>query len=286
MAFLSRGHMPGEGPYGRHLNAAIDYTLNCQGSRGLIAKRIWDKTTYNHAIGGIMLSEVYGMTDRPRGERIRTAVERALAHTLSIRKPDPTRRGRRAGWRYMSRRPPEDADVLVTAWQLMFLRSARNAGFQIPAEVIDNAMACVKRCYRPASGAFCYQPNGRYCSAATSASGILALSLGGLHNTDMARNAGNWLIAHPLGGYRGAPQKNRYYHYSIYYCSLAMFQLGERYWESFYPAAVRTLLANQRGDGSWPAETGDMLMYGNAYTTALVVQSLAPAYQLVPIYQR
>ena len=30
MAFLSRGHTPGFGPYGKQLDRAIDYVLSCQ----------------------------------------------------------------------------------------------------------------------------------------------------------------------------------------------------------------------------------------------------------------
>src|SRR3989442_15362643 len=36
MAFLSRGHQPGAGPYGKRINRAIDYVLSCQGPNGLI----------------------------------------------------------------------------------------------------------------------------------------------------------------------------------------------------------------------------------------------------------
>jgi hypothetical protein len=66
-----------------------------------------------------------------------------------------------------------------------------------------------------------------------------------------------------------------------------MYQLGNRYWEDFYPRAVHTLLENQQRDGSWPAEgyPGDGV-FGNAYTTALAVLSLGAANQLLPVFQR
>jgi hypothetical protein len=37
MAFLSRGHQPGFGPYGQQLNRAIDYVLSCQQDDGLFS---------------------------------------------------------------------------------------------------------------------------------------------------------------------------------------------------------------------------------------------------------
>jgi hypothetical protein len=45
------------------------------------------------------------------------------------------------------------------------------------------------------------------------------------------------------------------------------------------------LLANQEPEGSWTPDSRD-LPFGNAYGTALVVLTLTPPYQLLPIYQR
>jgi hypothetical protein len=66
-----------------------------------------------------------------------------------------------------------------------------------------------------------------------------------------------------------------------------MYQLGGRYWEQFFPGVVKTLLANQQSDGSWPAESHfHDAQFGNAYTTALMVLTLGAPNQLLPIYQR
>src|SRR5207249_2887089 len=39
MAFLSRGHQPGNGPYGEHINRAIDFVLSCQMTNGLFSRQ-------------------------------------------------------------------------------------------------------------------------------------------------------------------------------------------------------------------------------------------------------
>ena len=77
------------------------------------------------------------------------------------------------------------------------------------------------------------------------------------------------------------------YHYGVFNCTQAMYQLGGKYWQQFYPPTVKVLLDNQQPRGSWPAEsrTGDR-KYGNAYTTALVVLSLGAPNQLLPVFQR
>jgi hypothetical protein len=66
-----------------------------------------------------------------------------------------------------------------------------------------------------------------------------------------------------------------------------MYQLGGEHWSRFFPWVVNTLLANQRDDGSWPAESHYYdAQFGNAYTTALVVMTLGAPNQLLPIFQR
>jgi hypothetical protein len=75
------------------------------------------------------------------------------------------------------------------------------------------------------------------------------------------------------------------YHYGTYYCSQAAFQLGGDDWATLYRRISETLLANQHPDGSWDAESRDTV-FGNVYSSALVVLTLTPPYQLLPIYQR
>ncbi len=61
------------------------------------------------------------------------------------------------------------------------------------------------------------------------------------------------------------------YHYGVFYCSQAMYQMGGHYWEQFFPATVPVLLANQSEDGSWQEESNQDMRFGRTYTTALVV---------------
>ena len=110
----------------------------------------------------------------------------------------------------------------------------------------------------------------------------------GEHNTEIARRAGDWILAQRHRTYNGpAPGKLDRYHYSTYYCSQAMFQLGGEYWFQFFPGLLDVLVENQNADGSWDAESNrNDYKYGSVYSTALTVLTLTPPYQLLPIYQR
>lgn len=301
LAFLSSGHLPGSGPYGEHLNRAIRFVSGCRQADGLLSYRPPDATMlpynaahtaiYNHAIGALLLSETYGMTGEDDGETLCQSIEDAVRFTLerqSVPKTDPVNQG---GWRYIRRwQGTESSDLSVTSWLVLHLRSARNAGFEVPKESIDDAVRYIERCFEPKQKAFTYGliSFDRHITRAVTGAGVVSLSMAGVHQTEMARSAGKWILDHPFTEYRGSygtSGEDRFF-YSLFYCTLAMHQLGGEYWSGYYPKIVPLLLGNQRAEGAWDTEAGGDAMYGNAYTTALVVLSLSAPYQLLPIYQR
>jgi hypothetical protein len=175
----------------------------------------------------------------------------------------------------------------------MFLRSAKNAGFEVPSETIDQAVAYVRRCYSKEYGAFGYDPGpGDSRSRGMAGAGILAYAHAGFHNAPEALRSGDWILQYNFDEYNKVEPftqdwKNDRYHYGVFNCCQGMYQLGGRYWAEFFPRAVKTLLANQRADGSWEAESHHYdARFGNSYTTALVVLTLGAPNQLLPIYQR
>ncbi|WP_145374447.1 prenyltransferase/squalene oxidase repeat-containing protein [Symmachiella dynata] len=295
MAFLSRGHIPGQGPYGEQLNRAIEYVLASQQPNGLLCRLRaggdeWKMFGgYHHPIAGLMLGEVYGMTGSPQHARIRTAIEKALLFSRREQtkpRPYPQEKG---GWRYLSR-SALDADLSITAWQLMFLRSAKNAEFDIPESHIDEAVRFVRRCYDPQRGSFSYGLRGRqrsFFSRSMAGAGILSLSLAGEHQTDIARKTARFILDHPFDRFNrgGLTAEDRYY-YGAYYCSQAMYQLGGENWRKFYPDLLQTFADNQRDNGAFDREANQDGPLGFCYSTSFAILALTPPYQLLPIYQR
>jgi len=297
MAFLSRGHLPDQGPYGKRLGRAVDFVLATQQKSGVFSyiahntsPEAGHAALYNHAMTGLMLSEVYGMTESDRQDQIRTALTKAIAFArMTQRIPKHDRRDT-GGWRYLSPRNRNYSDMSVTSWFLMFYRSARNAEFDVPQQYVDDAMSYVRRCFYRRKRAFVYRINSANTSRSLRrgvvGSGIVALSLAGEHQTKTAQLAGDWILDADFKQYNRTPHKKDRYHYSAFYCSQAMFHLGGEYWTKFYPELMDVLITNQRANGSWDAEALHDTMYGNVYTSALTVLALTPPYQLLPIYQR
>jgi hypothetical protein len=204
----------------------------------------------------------------------------------------------RGGWRYLNVTAEIsealDSDLSVTGWQLMFLRSAKNAGFDVPQEPIDEAIGFVRRCFIPKYGSFLlFTSESDHRTRGMAGAGILALAHSGMHDAPEARQAGDWLLRYSFSPYNAQETFGKSgwvddrYHYSAFNCCQAMYQLGGHYWEEFFPPFVRTILASQRPDGSWEPEShSDDQIYGNAYTTALVLLSLGAPNQLLPVFQR
>jgi prenyltransferase beta subunit len=303
MAFLSSGHLPGQGPHGESLDKAIDFVIDCQRDDGLFSLQdthlpadVWTEAThaatYNHAISGLMLGEVYGQTDAARARKIAPAIHRALEYTRRMQLRRKRFEVDKGAWRYIKDVPISssgggDADLSATAWHILFLRSAKNAEFNVPTEYVRDALQFIRNCYQPETGAFTYAlyTNGRVPTRATTGAGVLCLFLSGRHDRSIEKKAGQWIVDHPFRPYNGSLHVTDRYFYSAYYCSQAAFQLGGRYWEAFYPGLAEVFLENQAESGAWDAEAVDR-EFGNAYSTALAVLALTPPYQLLPIYQR
>jgi hypothetical protein len=216
MAALSRGHVPGEGPLSTHVERAIDYVLASQRPNGLLARYAHDgpveprpmehfmgvAAAYNHAISGLMLSEAYAMTAGEQTARIQPAIEKALAATLKWQKWPKPRNVDLGGWRYLHPYEGIESDLSIVGWQLMFLRSSKNAGFDVPQEPIDNAVEYVMRCFDKRHGVFVYTiERSDKRSRGMAGAGILALAHAGRHNRPEAVRSAEWLLRYPFDNY-------------------------------------------------------------------------------------
>jgi len=310
MAFVAHGHMPGEGPYGTQLERALDFIVGCQKRNGLLSLIVGGRNgrnisrnihpdlgstpVYNHALSALLLSELFAMEGRDLEKRQET-IERALQATLEMQRWPKYRKGDRGGWRYLDiTQKRYDSDLSVTGWHLMFMRSAKNAGFEVPQKSVEDAVGYVRRCFQPRHQTFMLLVDGEgQRSRGMAGAGILALAHAGMHDSKEARAAGNWLLHEGFPTYNEIRNYSRRraiddrYHYGVFCASQAMYQLGGEPWRKFFPATVKVILENQSTSGSWAAENHDWdNKFGNAYTTALMVLTLGAPNQLLPIFQR
>ena len=267
MAFMSAGHMPGRGEYGRQVSRCVSYLLKAEDESGFICdpSATSHGPMYDHGFGTLMLAEVYGMT--PDSE-VRQKLSRAVRLIIATQNIE-------GGWRYQPK--AGEADISVTICQVMALRAARNAGLYVPNETIDRCVEYVKRSQN-ADGGFMYMLTGGPSRFPRSAAGVVALYSAGIYEGEEIRRALEFLEQN-----RPATEdfgRDTHAMYGQYYAVQAMWQAGGEHWKKWYPAVHDLLLKQQQEDGSW----NDLI--GTEYATAMATIILQMPNNYLPIFQR
>lgn len=284
MAFLSAGHVPGEGPYGSRLQKAIDWVLDhakpVDKTKGretvlLVSHRTFGPM-YAHGISTVMLAEAVRKLDRKRADRCREVLERAIRLILQAHDIDKPEQ-HAGGWRYLP--TAKDSDLTVSGWQILAMKAAQSAGFAVSRKHFDRAIAYVRRCQSKRDGGFTYQPHPTGSrTAGRTAVGVLCLELTTQHKSPEAIAGGHFLMTHSLR------VRDQWYFYETYYFTAAAYRLGGTY-RATAIGGLSSLMSNQSLDGSWRGSSSERRL-GTAYTTALSLLALTVDSSQLSIYRR
>lgn len=296
LAFLSySGSGYKRGPYGENIARALYYILNmAKDKNGKIKNNIkgvglWIHDGENqgrmhaHCYATLFLAEVYGTL---RSIRMEAQVKSALKGAVKLLVNSQTSRG---GWGYYYRGEPNDNEdeASITICVIQSLRAARNAGIEVPASTIHNAIGYVKKCMKKdGSVRYSLARGMQRTSFEITAAAISTLNSAGVYRSheldkgllylrkaiDEERRSGS-------GKADGAAQN--WYFYGNFYAAQAMYQAGDLYWKPWYRDAKASLLEKQKDDGRWTNKR-----FGNAYATAMALLILQIPFQNLPIFQR
>lgn len=273
LAFLADGHLPGRGQYGDVVQRGLDFVLANIAETGLIAADTSHGPMYGHGFAALFLGEIYGMTAGGA-----TTVESARLHEALIKacRLIVQSQNEEGGWRYNP--VPYDADISVTICQIMALRSARNAGIEIPRQTIDRAVDYVRRCQNE-DGGFKYQLTSGRSAPPRSAAGVASLYYAGIYQDDAIDRGIDYLFREWLPG----PERRNpaHYFYGHYYAVQAMYLAGGEDWARWWPAIRDELIESQSADGSWTDSTA-----GDAYGTAMALIIMQMPKRYLPIFQK
>ena len=268
MAFLASGEDPNYGRYGATIRRALRAIIQSQDEKtGYLPNSM-----YHHGFGTLALAEAYGAVDETllwEGEKPTRSIGQTL--DLAIRCAATSQKKNRWGaWRYSP--DSSDADTSVTGAMLMGLLACRNAGLDVPDEVINAAMDYMRR--------------------STSKDGSVAYtggfgSMGGSMNlTAISALVGAVTKTKGTDQYKASLQRlqenlehreTSYPEYFRYYMAQALFQGDYDAWQKWNAGKVRELHESQHDDGS----------FGNgAYGTGMSLLGLALNYRFLPIYER
>ena len=274
MVFLASGEDPNFGIYSNHVRKALRSMISQQNAdTGILGNSM-----YHHGFATLALAEAYGTVDdrnlwagsEPNRRSIGQALELAARAAITSQKKNSF-----GGWRYSP--DSNDADTSVSGAVLMGLLAARNAGIEVPDEVIDKAI--------------------KYYTQMTSDSGQVGYSggIGGGLDESIPRISIATLV-YAVVRRKDLPQfkatlnylterieqssQNHYLEYSRYYQAQALFQGDVEAWEKWNKLLVRQLKSSQAADGSISGQ------FGPAVGTSLSILALALNYRFLPIYER
>lgn len=271
MAFLAVGDTPLSAQNGPTILRIVDYILESAREDGYMGVK--GGKMYSHCISTLFLSEVSGMVDAERQEKIAELLPKAVKIILSAQAVK--KQGNNAGgWRYEP--DSADSDMSCTGWAVMALRSARLNGAPVPEEAIDKAVEFMLAHHNSKTGTFGYQNDSAECDKLTGAA-LLCLELCGRHGTPPTLAAGRYIA----GNYRKLERASRRL-YGLYYAAQGLFQIGGDPWREFYAWMCDYWIPQQKEDGRWDIGE-DGCPY---YQTALVVLAFTVPYRQLPIYQR
>jgi len=295
LAFLSHGDTPETGVYAANVKRALLYLLRINEKDGLLGgSGEGQRPMYGHGFAMLFLAEVYGMeTDENIARQIRGKLEEGV-------KLIAKGQSNRGGWYYTPESGASGQDegsVTITAVQA--LRAAKNAGVPVDRRIIDRGIDYILECQNPDGGIrYSFTHRGESRPA------ISAASVATLFNAGMYGKADRELSVIERRGVTGMkrclnycrnvfehridpPMVQGFMFYTHLYLSQAMWTIGEKDWDGYYPRVRDWLLdsgrAGRQPDGSW---IGDNPGPGPVYGTAVSLMILQIPYQYLPILQR
>jgi hypothetical protein len=270
LALLASGEDANFGIYSSHIRKALRGLINAQDP----TTGFFGMSMYHHGFAMLALAEAYGAVDERnlwtegKGPRsIGQALELAVRAAITSQKTNPNN-----AWRYQP--TARDADTSVSGAVIIGLLAARNAGIEVPDEVIDKAISYFKG-MTSKSGDVLYAGMGSLGDSMARSS-IATLAYAVARRKDLAEFKAtlSYLkqrIDEPAGAYL---------EYVRYYQSQALFQGDLDSWEKWNKLLVRQLKEAQQPDGSIRGR------FGPTISTSLSLLSLALNYRFLPIYER
>jgi hypothetical protein len=274
MAFLASGEDPNFGLYSSNVRKAVRSIVTTQDAKtGYLGSSMYD-----HGFAMLALAEAYGTVDDrhvwPNGKKPRTigvALELAVRAAITSQKKNSM-----GGWRYSP--DSNDADTSVSGAILVGLLAARNAGIEVPDDVVDRAVSFYTK-MTAASGQVAYAGGigGFDESLARISIASLVYSLARRKDLAQFKSTTKYLVEKiEFTGRSGFGWED----YQRYYQAQALFQGDVEAWKKWNTLLVRQLKAAQLADGSIPGQ------HGAAVGTSFSLLALALNYKFLPIYER
>jgi hypothetical protein len=289
LSFLGAGHDHFGGRYRDTVRRGLEFLLAVQKPDGDLFLPADDLSNscawlYSHGIASMAVCEAVGMTGDPL---VKPAAEKACRFIASSQHPQL------GGWRYT---PRSDADLSVSGWMLVAVRSGQLAGVKTDPATLPGVRRLVEAAAaRDDATRYAYNPRkqdqrrSRLSAACmTAVGGLMRLHTGDRADDPRLVAAGTFLATiEPSYGSSADKVRDSYL---WYYASQVLVHTAGPDWDRWYVKLVDTLAAHQETagpkNGSWdplapqPDRWGEY--GGRIYVTALHLLALEVPYRHLP----
>jgi hypothetical protein len=278
MVLLASGEDPNFGLYSNNVRRALRNIISGQDAgTGFYGGHLGHSSMYNHGFAMLGLAEAYGAVDdrnlwagnEPNRRSIGQSLELAVRAAVTSQKKNSF-----GGWRYSP--DANDADTSVSGAVLVGLLAARNAGIEVPDEVIDKAINYFTKMTSP-SGQVGYSGGFGGFDESFARISIATLVYSVSRRKDLSQFKAT--LSYLTQRLENVSQQN-WPEYTRYYQAQALFQGDVEAWEKWNKLLVRHLKQIQLADGSIPGQMG--VTPG----TSMSCLALALNYRFLPIYER
>jgi hypothetical protein len=285
MAFLQCGETTDSRTYEGVVAKARDWLLGQQDQEtGLIGEKIGHSYMYSHAIATIALVDVMSSTG---DQNLRGPCQKAINFITHARNPY-------SAWRY-DVPPTGDNDTSVTGWMIFALKSAEEAGLTIDSQAFTGGMSWIDEVTDKDTGRVAYNTVGSQSSRmdgvndhyptdkteCMTAVGLLCRFIMGQNPSEhdiMVKHAD--LLLEALPGFTRKGLTNDMYYWYLGTRALALY--GGDPWKK-WSSCIRSIAQHRDftgcAKGSWDPIGPWGFSGGRVYSTALMVSTLALAYQ-------
>ena len=290
LALLSAGQTPGRGKYAQTVKNCVNFLMANQRANGYFCSD-FDQQSRMHGQGFalLFLAEVYGMlSPGPRQDdaelaKLQDSIKRAITVCEESQSPE-------GGWNYEPSQHNVGHEGSITVCIVEGLRAARNAGFLVKRECIDNAVSYMKKSWDGTSS-FQYrlgQPGlPSFPLAGAGACVLIATGDQSVEVQKMIRSAVEFVRSCPPGTANDAAI--RFWFYGYFYATQALHFQGGEAWERWYVPLRDVLLARRKVSaglgGYWEASSNEV-GGDTAFGTALAVLMLQMPSQYLSVFQR
>ena len=278
LAFLGGGHTHQNGDYEKEVKNGVEFLLK----NGKPTPQGFDlcplvtanEKMYTQGLCTIALSELAALT---KDNRVKQAAVSSVAFIVAGQN---TKSG---GWRYTPN-TPDPGDTSVVGWQIMALKSAKNANLPVAPGAFKGAEQFLNAAQLQGGSQYMYDLNQKSATPTMTAAGLLCRMYLGWDRKNKALQEGVKYLA----AAKPAPN-NMYYNY---YATQVMHHWGGDEWTTWNSVMRDQLIRTQKMakdghmQGSWDLADPHGAVGGRLYMSCLCIMTLEVYYRHLPIYRR